>query len=48
MGGRLYRYGYSDADAAELRRIYGDDYDRLLALRAEVDPRGLFNPDVLR
>jgi FAD/FMN-containing dehydrogenase len=48
MDGRLYRYGYSDHGAAELERIYGEDYRELMALKARVDPKGVLNPGVLR
>jgi hypothetical protein len=30
-----------------MRRLYGADYDRLLALRREGDPLGLFQADAL-
>lgn len=46
-GGRVYRYGYSDATATELSQIYGKDYARLQALKAKLDPQGLLNPGVL-
>lgn len=48
MGGRMYRYGYENASAESLARIYGDDYGRLNELRDQVDPKGILNPDVLR
>ena len=48
LGGRMYRYGYSNANEADLRELYGQDYTRLLELKAEVDPENLVNPDVFR
>jgi FAD/FMN-containing dehydrogenase len=36
-------YGYHELDKAAKRSLYGADYDRLLELRRELDPAGLFN-----
>lgn len=47
LGGRVYRYGYSNAQREELQAIYQEDYSRLRALKAKLDPKRILNPGVL-
>lgn len=47
MGGRIYRCGYSNADAQTFSKVYGQDYEELRALKQRVDPQYLLNPGVL-
>lgn len=47
FGGRVYRYGYSNAQRQELQEVYQEDYTKLLALKKELDPKGILNPGVL-
>jgi hypothetical protein len=42
LGGRPYRYGWQRMTEAHHRAFYGSAYDRLLELRRELDPDGLF------
>jgi len=42
LGGRPYRYGWHQMDEHHYQALYGATYDRLLALRRELDPDGLF------
>lgn len=43
LGGRPYLYGWNSLDAARRQALYGEDDERLRALRRELDPDGLFN-----
>ena len=43
LGGRPYLHGSIRMSHSLRRRVYGADYDRLLVLRAKLDPDGLFN-----
>jgi hypothetical protein len=43
LGGRPYLHGTAPIGAAARRKVYGDDYDRLLEMRTRLDPDGLFN-----
>ena len=46
LGGLPYLYGAYDMPPTTWRALYGQDYDDLLALRAELDPAGLINANV--
>lgn len=43
LGGRPYLHGVSTMAHTVRRKLYGASYDRLQALRTELDPEGLFN-----
>ncbi len=43
--GRPYRYGCDELDEAACRRVYGDAYERAVALRRALDPDGLLGRD---
>lgn len=47
LGGRVYRHGYSEANASQLEKIYGEDYQTLKALKAKLDPHCILNREVL-
>ena len=47
LGGRPYLVGWHELDEALRWRIWGDDYQRLLALEREYDPDSLFNTHAL-
>ena len=47
-GGRPYLYGWHDMHDAQWRATYGPAYDRLIALRREVDPAGGYQRNVFR
>jgi FAD/FMN-containing dehydrogenase len=47
LGGRPYLYGVHRLDAERAERLYGRDYERLRALRRELDPAGLFQAGIL-
>ena len=47
LGGRPYLYGVHRLDAERAVRLYGGEYERLCALRRELDPSGLFQAGVL-
>jgi FAD/FMN-containing dehydrogenase len=44
-GGRPYRYGWHELSEATRRAVYGDAHDRLAALREEMDPDHVFQPE---
>lgn len=46
-GGRVYRYGFSNAGHAEFAEVYGKDYAKLVELKAKLDPQHILNPGVL-
>ena len=46
-GGRPYLAGWYEFDAGLMRQLYGESYDTLLRLRAELDPGGRFNSTML-
>jgi FAD/FMN-containing dehydrogenase len=46
-GGRLYLYGWHDRKGADWRAEFGPDYDRVLALKRQLDPDFLLNSEVL-
>ncbi|QSQ21783.1 FAD-binding oxidoreductase [Pyxidicoccus parkwayensis] len=43
LGGRPYLYGCNELTPEQMQRLYGEDYARLKALRADLDPQGLLN-----
>ncbi|MEO8678879.1 MAG: FAD-binding oxidoreductase [Vicinamibacterales bacterium] len=43
LGGRPYLHGVASMSEFTRRQVYGDDYERLLQLRRQHDPDGLFN-----
>jgi FAD/FMN-containing dehydrogenase len=45
LGGRPYLHGVASLPEAVRRRLYGESYNRLRALRNTLDPDGLFNPN---
>jgi len=47
LGGRPYLYGSNALTPEEMCRLYGSPYERLRALRRELDPQGLLNPGAL-
>jgi len=47
LGGRPYLYGSNELTPELMRRIYGGPYERMRALRRELDPQGLLNPGAL-
>jgi hypothetical protein len=42
LGGRPYRYGWHQLSEGHHERFYGSSYNRLLELKRELDPDGLF------
>ncbi|QRK06009.1 FAD-binding oxidoreductase [Archangium violaceum] len=47
LGGRPYLYGWMELDRDARQALYKQDYTRMRALRQELDPRGLLNPESL-
>jgi FAD/FMN-containing dehydrogenase len=47
LGGRPYLYGWHELGGDMRRRIYGAEWERWCALRKEVDPDGILQPDKL-
>ncbi|WNG36511.1 FAD-binding oxidoreductase [Archangium violaceum] len=47
LGGRPYLYGWMELDRDARQALYKQDYTRMRALRQELDPRGLLNPEGL-
>jgi FAD/FMN-containing dehydrogenase len=47
LGGRPYLYGRTGLTRETLQSVYGADYARVRALREDLDPQGLLNPEGL-
>ena len=43
LGGRPYLYGSNELTAEQMRQLYGGAYERMRALRRELDPQELLN-----